>query len=77
MANLTEEKAQLATLGMGVVNVVMTIISLVLVEKAGRKTLLLVGYLGMLVDTVLLTLSLIFVVSIFPFFIFTIYLKMC
>lgn len=48
----------IANLGMGVINVIMTIISLILVEKAGRRTLLLSGMGGMAVTTVVLTLSL-------------------
>lgn len=63
MANLDEAKAQYATLAMGSVNVAMTIVSLVLVEKAGRKTLLLVGFIGMFFDTLLLTICLQYVVS--------------
>ncbi|CAH2227054.1 jg22532, partial [Pararge aegeria aegeria] len=46
-ANLSESQSQYATLGMGAMNVVMTIISLLLVEVAGRKTLLLTGFSGM------------------------------
>lgn len=61
MAQLSEEKAQYATLAMGSVNVAMTIVSLVLVEKAGRKTLLLVGFVGMFFDTLLLTICLAYV----------------
>ena len=64
MAQLSVRDAQFATLGMGTVNVLMTLVSLVLVERAGRKTLLLVGFGGMFIDTILLTLGLIFVVSI-------------
>ncbi|XP_065575624.1 solute carrier family 2, facilitated glucose transporter member 1-like [Artemia franciscana] len=47
--------SQYATLGMGVMNVLMTFVSLVLVEKAGRKTLQLVGLAGMFVVVILLT----------------------
>ncbi|PZC75442.1 hypothetical protein B5X24_HaOG206051 [Helicoverpa armigera] len=49
---LTTAQAQYATLGMGAMNVVMTVISLLLVEVAGRKTLLLSGFAGMFVCTV-------------------------
>lgn len=61
LAHLTEEKAQYATLVMGTVNVLMTVISLVLVEKAGRKTLLLIGFIGMFFSTSILTVCLAFV----------------
>jgi SP family facilitated glucose transporter-like MFS transporter 1 len=63
MAQLSDENAQYATLGMGSMNVVMTVISLVLVEKAGRKTLLLIGFTGMFFDTVLLAICLNYAVS--------------
>lgn len=64
-AGLNEENASYATMGMGFINVLMTIVSLVLVERAGRKTLLLVGFCGMTIDTVLLTIAMVFAVSIF------------
>ncbi|XP_033224164.1 solute carrier family 2, facilitated glucose transporter member 1-like isoform X3 [Belonocnema kinseyi] len=54
MANLPKDAAQMATMGVGAMNVVMTFVSLILVEKAGRKTLLLVGFSGMVIDTLLL-----------------------
>lgn len=59
-AKLSHAVAQYATIGIGVINVIMTIISLVLVEKAGRKTLHLTGLSGMAVITVLLTICLVF-----------------
>lgn len=63
LANLSEADAQYATLGMGSMNVLMTLVSLVLVERAGRKTLLLIGFSGMCIDTILLTIALAYVVS--------------
>ncbi|XP_012258044.2 solute carrier family 2, facilitated glucose transporter member 1-like isoform X3 [Athalia rosae] len=63
MAKLEEEAAQYATLGTGATNVVMTLVSLVLVERAGRKTLLLSGFCGMFVSTIILTICLAFVGS--------------
>ncbi|CAK1592117.1 unnamed protein product [Parnassius mnemosyne] len=56
-ANLNESQSQYATLGMGAMNVVMTVISLVLVEIAGRKTLLLTGFSGMLVCSISLCIA--------------------
>ncbi|XP_072946959.1 solute carrier family 2, facilitated glucose transporter member 1-like [Epargyreus clarus] len=53
-AGLHEQQSQYATLGMGAMNVVITVVSLVLVERAGRKTLLLTGFSGMLVCSVAL-----------------------
>lgn len=51
---LTAEAASYATIGLNAVNVAMTLVSVVLVEKAGRKTLLLVGFIGMGASMVLL-----------------------
>lgn len=62
-AGLSESASGYATLAMGSINVLMTVVSLVLVEKAGRKTLLLVGFAGMTVDTVILTFAMLFTVS--------------
>jgi len=50
-AGLTDDAAQSATLGMGAMNVAMTIVSLILIEKAGRKTLMLIGLSVMVVCT--------------------------
>merc|ERR1719427_1033837 len=58
IAGLGPEESQSATLGMGSMNVVMTFISLVLIEKAGRKTLMLIGLCGMFLMTTLLLASL-------------------
>lgn len=69
MAQLKGSAAQLATIGVGVVNVLMTFVSMILVEKAGRKTLLLIGFSGMCVDTTLLAICFWFKVS-FDFQIF-------
>ncbi|EFA04079.1 facilitated glucose transporter protein 1 [Tribolium castaneum] len=55
---LSEENAQYATIGIGIVNLIMTVISMILVEIAGRKTLLLVAFGGMAIDTLLLALAL-------------------
>lgn len=57
------DSAQLATLAMGAMNVLMTVISLVLVERVGRKVLLLVGFSGMFVITCLLAVALAYVKS--------------
>lgn len=57
-AGLDDQTAQYATLGMGGMNVLMTVISLVIIEKAGRKTLQLIGLVGMMFDVILLTVCL-------------------
>ncbi|XP_063602655.1 solute carrier family 2, facilitated glucose transporter member 1-like [Penaeus indicus] len=53
-AGLSDEASLNATIAMGTMNVLMTICSLVMVEKFGRKTLMLAGLFGMLVDVLLL-----------------------
>ena len=57
-AGLDEEMAQGATLGMGACNVMMTFVSLVLIEKAGRKTLMITGLCVMLVTTTMILICL-------------------
>lgn len=57
-AGLTAETSQYATLGMGGMNVLMTVVSLAIIEKAGRKTLMLIGLVGMMFDVILLTVCL-------------------
>lgn len=57
-AGLTAETSQYATLGMGGMNVLMTVVSLAIIEKAGRKTLQLIGLVGMMFDVILLTICL-------------------
>ncbi|XP_025961572.2 solute carrier family 2, facilitated glucose transporter member 2 [Dromaius novaehollandiae] len=47
-----------ATIGVGVVNTVFTVISVFLVEKAGRRSLFLSGLMGMLVSAVAMTVGL-------------------
>jgi SP family facilitated glucose transporter-like MFS transporter 1 len=39
-------------------NVLMTVVSLAIIEKAGRKTLMLIGLVGMMFDVILLTVCL-------------------
>jgi len=58
LANLSTSESQSATLGMGSMNVLMTFVSLVLIEKAGRKTLMLIGLVGMCLMTTLLLVAL-------------------
>ncbi|XP_001950963.1 solute carrier family 2, facilitated glucose transporter member 1 isoform X2 [Acyrthosiphon pisum] len=61
MAGMSNDGAKYATLGMGSLNVIMTLISLFLVELTGRKTLLMIGFSSMFVVTVMLTIALMFV----------------
>jgi len=57
-AGLDAQASQSATLGMGAMNVAMTFVSLVLIEKAGRKTLMVIGLCIMFIMTTLLLASL-------------------
>uniref|UniRef100_A0A673HHN8 Solute carrier family 2, facilitated glucose transporter member 3-like n=1 Tax=Sinocyclocheilus rhinocerous TaxID=307959 RepID=A0A673HHN8_9TELE len=60
-AGITE--AVYATIGVGAVNTLFTVISLFLVERAGRRTLHMVGLAGMTVCALLMTISLELLVS--------------
>ena len=62
-AGLNASQSQSATLGMGAMNVAMTFVSLALIEKAGRKTLMIAGLTGMFLMTTLLLASLLTFVS--------------
>lgn len=53
-AGIPEEYTGLTTVGMGVVNVIMTLVSLSLIERAGRRMLHLVGLGGMCVCAIFL-----------------------
>lgn len=57
-AGLGDDEALYATIAMGSMNVLMTVISLIMVEKAGRKTLMLTGLSGMLIVCLMLTICL-------------------
>ena len=57
-AGLDEAMAQGATLGMGACNVMMTFVSLILIEKAGRKTLMIAGLCVMLITTTMILICL-------------------
>ena len=63
-AGLDPQASQSATLGMGTMNVLMTFVSLVLIEKAGRKTLMIIGLVFMFLMTTLLFSALLTFVSI-------------
>lgn len=58
-ADLSPAAAANATLGVGGINVFMTLVSLILIERAGRRTLHLIGLGGMAVLTVVLTICLV------------------
>ncbi|XP_026748015.1 solute carrier family 2, facilitated glucose transporter member 1-like [Trichoplusia ni] len=54
---LSRAQSQYATLAIGITNVVMTGVSLFLVETTGRKTLLTAGFFGMMLSTVSLSIA--------------------
>jgi len=66
-AKLSEEASQGATLGMGAMNVAMTFVSLVLIEKAGRKILMISGLSVMVLMTIMLLVSLLVNKEDYPF----------
>ncbi|XP_037083027.1 glucose transporter type 1-like [Pollicipes pollicipes] len=56
-AQLSEQNAKYATMGVGVVMVVMTVVSILLIEREGRRTLHLWGLGGMFFFSVFITIS--------------------
>ena len=50
-AGLSEQTSQYATIGMGVTNVLGAVISIFIIERVGRKSLLAFGFVGMLLST--------------------------
>lgn len=57
-AGFTLETAQLATIGSGVIMVIVTIVSIPLIDRAGRRTLMLYGLGGMCIFSILFMISL-------------------
>uniref|UniRef100_T1JM30 Major facilitator superfamily (MFS) profile domain-containing protein n=1 Tax=Strigamia maritima TaxID=126957 RepID=T1JM30_STRMM len=57
-SGLTEESARYANLGVGAAMVIMTIISIPLMDRAGRRTLHLYGLGGMFIFSIFITISL-------------------
>lgn len=62
-AGLSKANAQYATVGVGGVNVAMTFVSALIMDRAGRRTLHLIGLGGMFVGSVVLTIGLEYQVS--------------
>merc|ERR1712223_1787245 len=54
---LTEKQAKYATIGIGVVMVIMTLISIPLMDRSGRRTLHLYGLGGMFIFSIFITIS--------------------
>ena len=63
-AGLSDQNAQYATLATGAVNVCMTFVSALIMDRVGRRTLHLTGLGGMFVSSYLLAVGLIFQVII-------------
>lgn len=62
-AGLTDELAQCANVGVGVVMVLMTLVSIPLMDRTGRRTLHLYGLGGMFIFSIFITISLLVSVS--------------
>lgn len=62
-AGLDDFWSALGTVIIGIVNVLMTVVSLVLVDHLGRKTLLIIGFSGTTIFMTLLAISIKFSVS--------------
>ena len=60
---LTETNAKYATIGIGTVMVIMTLISIPLMDKSGRRTLHLYGLGGMFIFSIFITISFLVKVS--------------
>ncbi|XP_054157864.1 glucose transporter type 1-like isoform X1 [Oppia nitens] len=59
-AGLSEEQAKYSTIGVGVVMVAMTLVSIMLMDRTGRRTLHLYGLGGMFITSMFLTIFLLF-----------------
>lgn len=62
-AGLAEEMAKYSTIGVGVVMVIMSLVSIMLMDRTGRRTLHLYGLGGMFLTSMFLTIFLLFGVS--------------
>ena len=60
-ANLSAQNAEYATIATGGVNVLMTFISAFIMDKAGRRSLLLIGVGGLFIFSAVLAVSLILI----------------
>ncbi|XP_011297622.1 glucose transporter type 1 isoform X5 [Fopius arisanus] len=56
-AGLTEERAKLASIGIGAIMVIMTLVSIPLMDRTGRRTLHLYGLGGMFIFSIFITIS--------------------
>ncbi len=73
MANISTEDSLLSTMGVGVVNLVFTMVGLSLIDKFGRKKLLYIGCVGYIISLLLMSVSFsgnLIPSSVLPFFVF-------
>jgi len=57
-AGISADKSQYATVGVGAIMVTMTIVTIPLMDRLGRRTLHFIGMIGMIVCSILITISL-------------------
>lgn len=65
IAGLGDDLAKYSTIGVGVVMVLMSLVSMMLMDRTGRRTLHLYGLGGMFITSMFLTIFLLFGVSFF------------
>ncbi|GAA5038055.1 MFS transporter [Marivirga lumbricoides] len=73
MANISAENSLLSTMGVGVINLIFTMVGLSLIDKFGRKKLLYIGCIGYIISLALMSISFLgdsIPTSILPFFVF-------
>lgn len=66
-SGLTEESAKFATMGIGAIMVGMTLVSLPLMDRTGRRTLHLYGLGGMFIFSIFITISFLIKVCLIKF----------
>ena len=72
---LSETSAKYATIGIGLVMVVMTLISIPLMDRSGRRTLHLYGLGGMFIFSIFITISFLVKVGTYIQYCFILYIK--
>ena len=60
-AGLSPDAARFCNIGVGIVMIVMTFVSLLLIDRTGRRTLHLIGLIGMFISSLLVTLFLVLI----------------
>jgi MFS family permease len=73
MANISTENSLISTMGIGVINLIFTMVGLSLIDKFGRKKLLYIGCVGYIISLLLMSVSYsgdLIPSSILPYFVF-------